>query len=154
MECKIRDGIFFFVNKSDNYSVGWAEWATLTALGSYWRPCTFSHCTTLPRCPASCPEINIGWALNLLFHKVSLHTGIRVGIHSYFYRLPVLFFQFRIVILVSPLATLKLPSVVAWCSGAGLAPPTLGDFRNISTISVFLLAVAPYNFYNFDTKMV
>ena len=31
---------------------------------------------------------------------------------------------------------------------------TLGDFRNISTISIFLLAVAPYNFYNFDTKMV
>ena len=32
--------------------------------------------------------------------------------------------------------------------------PTLGDFRNISTISLFLLAVAPYNFYKFDTKMV
>ena len=30
---------------------------------------------------------------------------------------------------------------------------TLGDFKNISTISIFLLAVAPYNFYNFDTKM-
>ena len=28
---------------------------------------------------------------------------------------------------------------------------TLGDFKNISTISIFLLAVAPYNF---DTKMV
>ena len=26
---------------------------------------------------------------------------------------------------------------------------TLGDFKNISTISIFLLAVAPYNFYNF-----
>ena len=33
-------------------------------------------------------------------------------------------------------------------------PSTLGDFRNISTISIFLLAVAPYNFYHFDTKMV
>ena len=31
---------------------------------------------------------------------------------------------------------------------------TLGDFKNISTISIFLLAVAPYNFCNFDTKMV
>ena len=31
---------------------------------------------------------------------------------------------------------------------------TLGDFRNISTISLFLLAIAPYNFYYFDTKMV
>ena len=31
---------------------------------------------------------------------------------------------------------------------------TLGDFRNISTISIFLLAVAPYNLYNFDAKMV
>ena len=31
---------------------------------------------------------------------------------------------------------------------------TLGDFRNSSTISIFLLPVAPYNFYNFDTKMV
>ena len=31
---------------------------------------------------------------------------------------------------------------------------TLGDFRNISTISIFLLAVAPYIFYNFTTKMV
>ena len=28
---------------------------------------------------------------------------------------------------------------------------TLGDFRIISTISIFLLAIAPYNFYNFDT---
>jgi hypothetical protein len=28
----------------------------------------------------------------------------------------------------------------------------LGDFRNISTIFIFLLAVAPYNFFNFDTK--
>ena len=36
----------------------------------------------------------------------------------------------------------------------GLVWHTLGDFRNISTISIFLLAVAPYNFYNFDTKMV
>ena len=34
------------------------------------------------------------------------------------------------------------------------ARSTLGDFRNISTISIFLLAVAPYNFYNFDTKMM
>ena len=31
---------------------------------------------------------------------------------------------------------------------------TLGDFRNISTISIFLLTVPPYNFCNFDTKMV
>ena len=31
---------------------------------------------------------------------------------------------------------------------------TLGDFRNISTIFIFLLAVPPYNFCNFDTKMV
>jgi hypothetical protein len=31
---------------------------------------------------------------------------------------------------------------------------TLGDFRDISTRPIFLLAVAPYNFYNFDTKMV
>ena len=31
---------------------------------------------------------------------------------------------------------------------------TLGDFRNISTISVFLLAIALCNFNNFDTKMV
>ena len=30
---------------------------------------------------------------------------------------------------------------------------TLGDFRNISTISILLLAVVPYNFYYFDTKM-
>ena len=30
---------------------------------------------------------------------------------------------------------------------------TLGDFRNISTISVFLLAIALCNFNNFDTKM-
>ena len=31
---------------------------------------------------------------------------------------------------------------------------TLGDFRNISTIFIFLLAVPPYNFCNVDTKMV
>ena len=31
---------------------------------------------------------------------------------------------------------------------------TLGDFRNISTIFIFLLAVPPYKFCNFDTKMV
>ena len=30
---------------------------------------------------------------------------------------------------------------------------TLGEFRNISTISVFLLAIALCNFNNFDTKM-
>ena len=30
---------------------------------------------------------------------------------------------------------------------------TLGDFRNISTTSIFLLAVSPYTFCNFDTKM-
>ena len=29
---------------------------------------------------------------------------------------------------------------------------TLGDFRNISTISIFLLAVAHYNFYNFKNQ--
>ena len=31
---------------------------------------------------------------------------------------------------------------------------TLGDFRNISTIFIFLLAVPPYNFCNFDTKIL
>ena len=31
---------------------------------------------------------------------------------------------------------------------------TLGDIRNISTISIFSFAVAPYNFCNFDTKIV
>ena len=51
------------------------------------------------------------------------------------------------------------------CSYRGYPPPgkntkdkvdpyTLGDFRNISTIFIFLLAVPPYNFCNFDTKMV
>ena len=31
---------------------------------------------------------------------------------------------------------------------------TLGDFRNISSICIFLLVVATYNFCNFATKMV
>ena len=31
---------------------------------------------------------------------------------------------------------------------------TLGDFRNISTIFIFSLAVPPHNFCNFDTKML
>ena len=31
---------------------------------------------------------------------------------------------------------------------------TLGDIRNISTIFIFLLAVPPYNFCNFYTKIV
>ena len=38
--------------------------------------------------------------------------------------------------------------------GTGGAVGTLGDFRNISTISIFLLAVTPYNFYNLETKRV
>ena len=31
---------------------------------------------------------------------------------------------------------------------------TLGDFRNILFISILLLTVPPYNFCNFDIKMV
>ena len=47
-----------------------------------------------------------------------------------------------------PKPKLYLPSIIE------MLLLTLGDFRNISTISIFLLAVAPYNFYNSDIKMV
>ena len=50
----------------------------------------------------------------------------------------------------SPLNNLPLLKVRKYQKQSPLS--TLGDFRNISTMSTFLLAVAPYIFYNFDTN--
>ena len=54
------------------------------------------------------------------------------------------------------LTRFPLPRFLAYVhvSGGISVSSTLGDFRNISTIFIFLLAVPPYNFCNFDTKMV